>query len=178
MMITMGEFLDYSKKRIIQTVFELDGNESAKILRRYAPFCYTTLEENGITITLCNSLSMAKQKESLGHISYQGIESVQLFVTKKIGVVFSLPSVVLYLNVIINLNSGEHIHFECDELELIPKLISLFGKENIVVHDPFNLSTIMNEKMSIEQVHEYLRKNLDELSKGNDIPVWRMNLVK
>ncbi|MGX6978877.1 hypothetical protein ACWN8V_06425 [Vagococcus elongatus] len=171
-------FREFSKKRILPAIIEIDGQKFPNVSVKLPPYCYLTFNERDISVNNIVPLTSQKGKEVLEHLPYAEIEKVEINPVQKLTVVIIAPGTRINLDLKLLLTDGTQFHFECEDMTMLPKLASIFSSHYVPVTDSFGLVEIFKTSASNRAAYDYLEENAEVIAAQKNLKILRVTQME
>ncbi|MGX6977795.1 hypothetical protein ACWN8V_00770 [Vagococcus elongatus] len=172
-------FRDFANRRILQTTLEITGQTYPNMPIQFPPYCCLVFGEDEITIYKIVPLTNTKKSKKIYDvIAYRDIEEIEISPVKKLSFVIIALGTRLNLDLIISLSDGTILHFECEDMVMLPQLSSLLSMLQVPFKDPFDLVEVFEKSTSDRAAYDYLEENLEKIAEQKNIKLLRLTQME
>ncbi|MGX7074950.1 hypothetical protein [Globicatella sanguinis] len=154
-------FKEVVKEPVIPTIIEIEGRLFPKNAIQTLPLYYLAFEQDNLELYQMNSFFQKKNSEPLLCLRYDQIDSVELGISQKMGIVYSSASENTYLTVQIVLKDQQSLIFECEDVSVAAQLSQFLEQQHISLIDPLRIVFYFQQN---ESYHETVSKLLNTLN--------------
>lgn len=139
---------ELSQESSISTIIEVEEQLFPNNAIQTLPLYYLTLEENQLDLYLMNSFFQKKGSEPVISFTFDELDCIELGISQKMEVVYSLPSENTFLMLKVSLKNTQSLTFECEDLRAVTLLSNYFQQKQIQLFDPLDITSYF-QKMKI-----------------------------